>query len=67
LQRQRKLGDLVQEQGAAVGIGEQPLAGVLGAGKGAPFTWPNSSASISSDEMAAQLTGTKGRWARWDN
>ena len=30
----------------------------------APFTWPNSSLSISPSGIAPQFTGTKGSWAR---
>ena len=58
--RERHLADLVEEQRAAVGLLER--ARVLGrsAPVKAPRSWPNSSLSISSSGMAAQLTATNG-------
>ena len=56
---QRHVADLVEEQRAAVGLleaaGERVVAPVK-----APFSWPNSSLSISSRGMAAMLIATNG-------
>jgi len=49
-----------------MGVKKQPFAAAIRAGKG-PLTWPNSSASIISGGMAAQLTGINGLSARSDS
>jgi hypothetical protein len=59
LQVQRQLGDLVEEQRAAVARLEQAFLVGVRAGEAA-LAWPNSSLSISSAGIAPQFTGTKG-------
>ena len=63
LQRQRQLADLVEEQRAAVGLLERAGAR-RSAPVNAPFSWPNSSASIRLGGMAPQSTTTSGPAAR---
>jgi hypothetical protein len=53
------LADLVEQQGAAVRLDEQAGALLRRPGE-RPARMPNSSLSISSGGMAAQLSGTKG-------
>jgi hypothetical protein len=61
--RPSHLGDLVEQNGAAIGLLE--LARLLAwAPVKAPFSWPNSVASSMFSGMAAQLMATKGCSAR---
>jgi len=53
----------VKKQRAVAGGFEQPLLRVLGTGE-EPFTWPNSSDSISRGHQREQSTGTNGRARR---
>ena len=56
----RELADLVQEQRPAVGLLEPALAPRVTAPVNAPCSWPNSSESISSGEIAPQFTRRNG-------
>jgi hypothetical protein len=59
LRLQAHVADLVEEERAAVGQLELAARSAT-APVNAPFTWPNSSLSISSSGIAAQLTSTNG-------
>jgi hypothetical protein len=59
LHRQRQLGDLVEEDRAAVGLLEQARGDRRSAPVKLPRTWPNSSLSSSASGIAPQLTATK--------
>ena len=63
LKRQGDVGHFVQEKRAAVGLLQEPFAGVLGAGEG-PAACPNSSLSASDGLSEATLTATNGPSAR---
>ena len=67
LQIERQLADLVEEEGAAVGLFDRPRL-ALTAPVNAPRTWPNSSDPIRSRGSAPQSTTTNGpsrRGERW--
>jgi hypothetical protein len=59
LRRRRHLGDLVEEQRAAIGQLEAAGAPIVAPVK-APFSWPKISLSSSVSGIAAQLSATNG-------
>ena len=65
LQQGRDLGDLVEEQRAALGRGEEARSCWRRRPVNDPFTWPNSSDSIRPSGIAPQLTETNGLSRRW--
>ena len=65
LRLQAHVADFVEKQRAAGRHLELAAAVRHGAGERAPCAWPNSSDSISSSGIAAQLTSTNGPARRW--
>ena len=61
---QRNVGQLVEEDGAAVGQGRAGRARAWAAPVNAPLTWPNSSLSTRLGLRAATWTGRNGRSRR---